>query len=67
MCMCSAAQSSVTLFINPWTVTRQAPLSMGFPRQEYWSGLSFPPPKVCIPRLYFDLMTDCLLQGFFHT
>ena len=30
-------ESSVT----PWTVARQAPLSMGFPRQEYWSGLSF--------------------------
>ena len=27
-----------------WTVARQAPLSMGFPRQEYWSGLPFPPP-----------------------
>ena len=27
-----------------WTVTHQAPLSMGFPRQEYWSGLPFPPP-----------------------
>ena len=27
-----------------WTVVRQAPLSMGFPRQEYWSGLPFPPP-----------------------
>ena len=26
----------------PWTVACQAPLSMGFPRQEYWSGLSFP-------------------------
>ena len=29
---------------NPWTVAHQAPLSMGFPRQEYWSGLSFPSP-----------------------
>ena len=29
---------------TPWTVTRQAPLSMGFFRQEYWSGLLFPPP-----------------------
>ena len=29
---------------TPWTVTRQAPLSMGFPRQEYWSAVSFPPP-----------------------
>ena len=27
-----------------WTVARQAPLSMGFSRQEYWSGLPFPPP-----------------------
>ena len=30
--------------VTPWTVTHQAPLSMGFPRQEHWSGLSFPPP-----------------------
>ena len=29
-------------FATPWTVARQAPLSMGFPRQEYWSGLPFP-------------------------
>ena len=28
----------------PWTVPRQAPLSMGFPRREYWSGLPFPSP-----------------------
>ena len=32
---------SCQLFVTPWTVTRQAPLSMGFSRQEYWSGLSF--------------------------
>ena len=31
--------SRVRLFTTPWTVARQAPLSMGFPRQEYWSGL----------------------------
>ena len=31
-------------FVTPWTVARQVPLSMGFPRQEYWCGLSFPPP-----------------------
>ena len=29
-------------FVIPWTVARQAPLYMGFCRQEYWSGLSFP-------------------------
>ena len=31
-------------FVTLWTVARQASLSMGFSRQEYWSGLSFPPP-----------------------
>ena len=30
--------SHVRLFVTPWTVAPQAPLSMGFPRQEYWSG-----------------------------
>ena len=35
--------SRVWLFLTPWTVARQAPLSMEFSRQEYWSGLSFPP------------------------
>ena len=36
--------SRVLLFTIPWTVACQAPLSMGFPRQEYWSGLPFPSP-----------------------
>ena len=36
--------SSVWLFVTPWTVAHQAPLSMGFTRQEYWSGLPGPPP-----------------------
>ena len=36
--------SRVQLFANPWTVARQAPLSMGLSGQEYWSGLPFPPP-----------------------
>ena len=34
----------VRLFVTPWTVAHQVPLSMGFPRQEYWSGLQCPPP-----------------------
>ena len=37
--------SRVRLFVTPWTVAHQAPLSMGFPRQEYWSGLLVPPPR----------------------
>ena len=36
--------SRVQLFATPWTVARQAPLSMEFSRQEYWSGLPFPIP-----------------------
>ena len=36
--------SNVLLFVTLWTVARQAPLSMGFSRQEYWSGLPCPPP-----------------------
>ena len=35
--------SHVQLFVTPRTVAHQAPLSMGFSRQEYWSGLPFPP------------------------
>ena len=35
--------SRVQLFAIPWTVAHQAPLSMGFARQEYWGGLPFPP------------------------
>ena len=36
--------SHIRLFVTPWTVARQAPLSMGFCRQEYWSGFPGPPP-----------------------
>ena len=36
--------SHVQLFATPWTVAHQAPPSMGFSRQEYWSGLPFPSP-----------------------
>ena len=37
--------SHVRLFATPWTVAYQAPSSMGFSRQEYWSGLPFPSPE----------------------
>ena len=39
--MCVHSQLCVTL-CDPWMVALQAPLSMGFPRQEFWSGLPFP-------------------------
>ena len=36
--------SFVQFFVTPWTEALQSPLSMGFPRQEHWSGLTFPSP-----------------------
>ena len=40
--------SCVWLFATPWTVAYQDPLSMGFSRQEYWSGLPFPSPLLLV-------------------
>ena len=42
--MCVCVLSRVQLFSTPWTVAHQALLSMGFSRQEHWSGLPCPPP-----------------------
>ena len=44
MCVCVCALSCVQVFETPGTVAHQAPLTMGFPRQEYWSRLPFPSP-----------------------
>ena len=62
-------QSCLTL-CNPWTVTLQAPLSMGFSRQEYWSGLPFlPPGDLLDPGIKLEspaspaLQVDSLLLG----
>ena len=45
LCFCCMLSGSVVSdSVTPWTVARQAPLSMGFSRQEYWSGLLFPFP-----------------------
>ena len=43
-CYCLVAQLCLTLLRSPWTVVHQAPLTMGFPRQEYRSGLPYPSP-----------------------
>ena len=43
--MCAQSLSRVQLFSTTWTVAHQAPLSMGFSRQEHWSGLPFPSPE----------------------
>ena len=41
---CESEVSQLCLFVTPWTAASQAPPSMGFSRQEYWSGLPFPSP-----------------------
>ena len=43
--LCVCMLSHVQFFVTPWTITCQAPLSLEFSRQEYWSGLPFPTPE----------------------
>ena len=61
--------SHVPLFATLWTVAHQAPLSMGFSRQEYWSGLPFPPPgDLPDPKIKpTSLASPALAGGFFAT
>ena len=61
--------SHVRLFASLWIVAHQAPLSMGFPRQEYWSGLPFPSPgDLCNPGIEpASLVSPALTGGFFTT
>ena len=54
--------SCIQLFETPWT--HQAPLSMGFSRQEYWSGLPFPPPGD-FPDPGIEPVSPALAGGFF--
>ena len=44
LCACQVASVVSDSHTTPWTVAPQAPLSMGFSKQEYWSGLPFPSP-----------------------
>jgi len=61
--------SRVQLFATPWTVDDQTPLSMGFSRQEYWSGLPCPPPgDLPDPGIEpASLMSPASAGGFFTT
>ena len=51
--------------VTPWTVAHQASLSLGFPRQEYCSGLPFPPPET-LPESGIEPMSPALAGGFFR-
>ena len=64
VCMLSHGQ----LFVTPWSVVHQPPLSMEFSRQEYWSGFHFPPP-VDLPDpgiKPLSLASPALAGGFFN-
>ena len=58
--------SRVPVFVTPWTVAHQAPLSMRFSRQEYWSGLPFPSPGD-LPDPRIEPMSPALAGRFFTT
>ena len=57
--------SHVRLSVTPWTEAWQAPLSMGFSRQEYWSKLAFPSPGD-LPGAGIEPVSPELAGGFFN-
>ena len=64
--LCAQSLSHVQLSATPWTVANQAHLSMGFSRQEYWTGLPCPPPGV-LPNPRIEPTSPALAGGFFTT
>ena len=67
VCVCASHFSCVRLFETLRTIAHQAPLSLGFSRQEYWSGLSCPPPgDPPDPGIKpLSLISPTLADGFF--
>ena len=65
VCVCSVTPSCPILW-DPWVVAHQAPLSIGFSRQEYWSGLPFPPPGN-LPDPGIEPASPALTGGFITT
>ena len=66
LCVCAQLLSCVQLFVIPWTIDDQVSLSMGFSRQEYWSGLPFPPPED-LPHLGIEHAAPVQTDSFFTT
>ena len=60
-CMKVKLLSRVRLPATPWTAAHQAPPSMGFSRQEYWSGVPLPSPSLCMNPLYFISPSEAVL------
>ena len=51
--------SHVRLCVTPWTAAHQAPLSLGFSRQEHWSGLPFPAPTIRMAMIKMSVNDEC--------
>ena len=65
---CGLVTKSCSTLVTPWILGLQAPLSMGFPRQEYWSGLPFPSPGDLLnPGIELVSLTSFALSGGFFT
>ena len=68
MSLCAQLLNHVHLFVALWTVVHQAPLSMKFSRQEYWSGLSFSTPgDISDPGIEPTSAPPALTDAFFTT
>ena len=58
MCVCAQSLNHVFLFVTLWSVACQAPLSMEFSPQEYWSEFPFPSPRD-LPNSGIELVSSC--------
>ena len=65
-CACVCSLSHSRLFVTPLTVAHQVPLSLGFSKREYWTGLPFPPPED-LPDSEIEPISPALAGGFFIT
>jgi len=66
--LCAQLLNCIQLFATPWTLARQVPLSMGFPRQEYGGGLPFPSPEdLPIPGMEPESPASPALTSVFYT
>ena len=66
-CCCLVVKSCATLFATPWAIACQASLPMGFPRQEYCSGLPFPSQGIFLMDPGIETESPALSGGFFTT
>ena len=66
LCVCVPSCSVVSDSVTPWTIAYQAPQSMGFSRQESWSGLPFPSPRnLSDPGIKLESPASSALAGEF--